>query len=118
MARKHGLATQHQSQEWKAQASPGPSSASPSPRRRQILATRLAAAQPATAPPPVAPHALIHRRRRALPEVVILRTKLEALTPIESTVLQALARFGSATPGDIVRNVRGGRSGLVLIAEL
>ena len=55
----------------------------------------------------MAPRPLIHRRRRALPEVVILRTRLEALTPIESTVLQALARFGSATPRDIVRKVRG-----------
>jgi len=78
-----------------------------SPRRRQILAMRSSAAQPAPAQPPVAPRPLIHQRRRGLPEVVILRARLENLTPIESAVLRVLARCGKATPRDIVRNVRG-----------
>ena len=68
---------------------------------------RSETAQPAPAQPPVAPRPPIHRRRRALPEVVILRTRLEALTPIEVAVLRKLARCGKATPRDIVRNVRG-----------
>ena len=78
-------------------------------RRRQILAARSAAAQPVpiTTPPPAAPRPPIHRRRRALPEVVILRTRLESLTPIEAAVLRTLERCGRATPRDIVRNVRG-----------
>lgn len=49
----------------------------------------------------------VHRRRRALPEVVILRTRLEGLTPIEAAVLRALTRCGRATPRDVVRHVRG-----------
>ena len=39
--------------------------------------------------------------------MVILRTRLENLTLIESVVLRALGRCGRATPRDIVRNVRG-----------
>jgi hypothetical protein len=110
MARKHGLLIAEEVSETATGhvpvRSPHPS---PSPRRRQILAARSAAAQPTqpSVQPPIAPRPPIHRRRRSLPERVILRTRLDNLTPIESTVLQALARFGSATPRDIVRNVRG-----------
>lgn len=90
-------------------ASPRLPCPSPSPRRRQILATRSAAAQPANTkpPPPTPPRAPVIRRRRALPEVLILRTRLESLTPIEAAVLRVLARCGRVTPRDIVRNVRG-----------
>ena len=77
------------------------------PRRRQILATRSAAAEPLPVQPPTAPRPPVIRRRRALPEVVILRTRLDSLTSIEAAVLRALSRCGRATPRDIVRNVRG-----------
>ena len=78
-----------------------------SPRRRQILATRSAAERQTPAPSPIAPRPPVIRRRRALPEAVILRTRLESLTPIEDGVLRALGRCGRATPRDIVRHVRG-----------
>lgn len=58
-------------------------------------------------PTTLPPRPPVHRRRRALPEVVILRTRLEGLTPIEAAVLRALERCGKATPRDIVRHVRG-----------
>jgi hypothetical protein len=76
-------------------------------RRRQILATRSAASQPLPVQPPTVPRPPVHRRRRALPEAVILRTRLDSLTPIEAAVLRALERCGRATPRDIVRHVRG-----------
>lgn len=78
-----------------------------SPRRRQILATRSAAVEPTPALSPIAPRPPVIRRRRALPEAVILRTRLEGLTPIEAAVLRALERCGRVTPRDIVRHVRG-----------
>lgn len=84
-----------------------PKGPAPSPRRRQILATRSAAEPPPTSPSPLPLRPPVIRRRRALPEVVILRTRLESLTPIEAAVLRVLARCGKATPRDIVRNVRG-----------
>lgn len=62
------------------------------PRRRQILATRLAAVQPLPVQPAPAHRPPVIRRRRALPEAVILRTRLESLTPIEAAVLRALER--------------------------
>ena len=109
MARRHGLAISRQSAALPTSGATNPSFPPNGARRRQILATRSAAAQPAQVPaqPPAAPRPPIHRRRRALPEVVILRTRLENLTLIESVVLRALGRCGRATPRDIVRNVRG-----------